>query len=925
MNNLLSAIKKINQQVKLKHWEEAQKAGEDLWGLPYEGQLTDSKLRNQYIDALKKLAEIYTDFTGDALSGSNVFKRVYELADEHLRSPERASDKEYAAFKLGSIYEAARLPHSAVHWYKRTLDLARERQDGEYLLFNLYLVAWSYETLGDLVNARMYYDEILEISAGLNSYEECLDWIIPAAMFQIRYADSAKGEELFLSLANTLWQSNEEQLPDWFFVALYALGKHYITTQRSKDAIKLARMVMDRSARFEDQTSINKMLYGLIAKAHLHSGKLDEALNYLNKVYPVDSSEMVSYGGEWADILKLWADIARIHTARGDYLHAFAAYESLAYNLGSFIINARFANTSRKRYYWLQQQTLAVHEMVSAWLEIQNEKMRTKHEAQVANAMLQMKANLFLSIEANRLDVLQVYEGLDLVYFDTNRAFASTARRVMDNPEDIGLMLELEDALFSRERLEQQMITGDIIPVPRVARMLSFDFRQSAEIGDDILLDYSVVNYRPPVQGLAGPVIDRRYIGVMLEGSNLQIIDLGKAENIEPLCSELIRRITRQPNQAIDSPKHDIGRNLRPTNLPVAEGQDNIEAISENVFDRIIAPFASVNKSVLKKPLIFSPDGILAGLPFHALVYKGQFLIEERDIVYCHSLLQRESLSRRQLSPGRQMVPDININAVLLGDPDYQQTRLSHLPGTELEVKRIGNILKKHLMEKGVHTFDEVNILTGAQATVSQLLKNRFPNIVHIAAHGGFSEIQGYQSGREPTLDGGYRWLEEMAVWPLSQLDLALLRPNLVLSAEKNSTITPMDGEKKMPDTQMEGRILTALEISALNLIGCNLVVLSACDTGVGITLQGAGILGFQYALTVSSTRAGIVSLWKVLDQETSEFMVDFYRNFLDQRDPKAGYLETVRKHCRINHKRVHPYYWAAFSFLDLDYYHPVF
>jgi hypothetical protein len=91
------------------------------------------------------------------------------------------------------------------------------------------------------------------------------------------------------------------------------------------------------------------------------------------------------------------------------------------------------------------------------------------------------------------------------MYFEANRRFVNSAYRVLDHPANDEAMRELEQHLFWREHLEQRMNTADMIPVPGVARVLSFDFRESAEIGEHVLLDYSLVDYRPPIQGL-GPV-----------------------------------------------------------------------------------------------------------------------------------------------------------------------------------------------------------------------------------------------------------------------------------------------------------------------------------------------------------------------------------------------------------------------------------
>jgi CHAT domain-containing protein/tetratricopeptide (TPR) repeat protein len=925
MKDIKKLIHKINQHVERRNWQSALKAGKALWDLPYEGQMMDPKFRTQYADAIKKVAEIYTFIDKDIFSGAQAFKRLYEVADEHLGSAKRASDKEYAAYRLGSIYETAKLPHNAVFWFKKTLELGRINNKGEILLFNLTSVAQSYETLGELEQARIYYDEILNFADKLKSLENHVNALVPAAMFQIQYSDSAKGETLFQSLAQTLFESIQQPLPAWFIPALYALGVHYLKTQRPTDAVQLAQMVIERAARFEDAENVHSLFYGLIARAHLHTVRFDEALKVLASVHPVDSLEMINGGSSWIDILELWADIARIHILKEDYPRAIAAYETLAYNLGARVIDPRYADTSRKRVYFLQQQTIAVHEMVSVWLDIKAEKIRDRFEARVANAILQLKANLFLSMEVNRLDVFQQYEGLDLMYFEANRRYATSVYRALNHPANDASMRELEQDLFRREQLEQRMNTGDMLPVPGVSRMVSFDFRESAEIGDHVLLDYSLVDYRPPINGLAGPAQGRRYIGVRLEKDVLKIVDLGDTAKIESLCSDLIRYVSNPPSQSAVESDRNQARHLRPVEVSIMNDLGNIEKLSANVYERIIAPFESVGTSLSKRSLIISPDGILASLPFQALLLNGRYLIEEQDIVYCHSLLQRESLSRRQLSPGRRMVPSISRNAILVGDADYGNTEFRHLPGTKQEITQVGDLLARHTI-RDTHLFEEVKLLTGGGATVSKLIESRFPKIVHIAAHGTFSEAKlEHKSGTESGLGSGYRRWDEMAAWPLSELDLALLRPMLVLSKDTSSPSLSKREGIDLSELPLEGRMLSALELSSLNLIGSLLVVLSACETGLGVTQPGAGILGFQYALTATCARAGMVSLWKVLDRETSEFMVDFYRTFLDQRNAKAGYLKTIRKHCRHNDERVHPYYWAAFSFLDLNYYYPVF
>jgi len=84
---------------------------------------------------------------------------------------------------------------------------------------------------------------------------------------------------------------------------------------------------------------------------------------------------------------------------------------------------------------------------------------------------------------------------------------------------------------------------------------------------------------------------------------------------------------------------------------------------------------------------------------------------------------------------------------------------------------------------------------------------------------------------------------------------------------------------------------VTAEELSALDLSGCELAVLSACDTNVGLRRAGQGVASLQKALHMAGARSVITSLWKVPDQATGELMLDFYRHLWVEGKPKAQAL----------------------------------
>jgi CHAT domain-containing protein len=107
---------------------------------------------------------------------------------------------------------------------------------------------------------------------------------------------------------------------------------------------------------------------------------------------------------------------------------------------------------------------------------------------------------------------------------------------------------------------------------------------------------------------------------------------------------------------------------------------------------------------------------------------------------------------------------------------------------------------------------------------------------------------------------------------------------------------------------------LTALEVSQLPLNETELVVLSACQTGLGKVESGEGVYGLQRAFQVAGAKRLLMSLWEVNDQVTQEFMGIFYENLLKNQSPGEA-LKITR--AEIRQKYPHPYYWAAFVLLE--------
>ena len=102
------------------------------------------------------------------------------------------------------------------------------------------------------------------------------------------------------------------------------------------------------------------------------------------------------------------------------------------------------------------------------------------------------------------------------------------------------------------------------------------------------------------------------------------------------------------------------------------------------------------------------------------------------------------------------------------------------------------------------------------------------------------------------------------------------------------------------------------MEVTGLNLWGTKLVVLSACDTGVGEVKNGDGVHGLRRALVLAGSETQVMSLWAIFDKATRDLMVAYYRK-LKEGEGRGEALRKVQLEMLKQAPRRHPYYWASF------------
>jgi CHAT domain-containing protein len=217
---------------------------------------------------------------------------------------------------------------------------------------------------------------------------------------------------------------------------------------------------------------------------------------------------------------------------------------------------------------------------------------------------------------------------------------------------------------------------------------------------------------------------------------------------------------------------------------------------------------------------------------------------------------------------------------------DYSQIFFGPLPGVRAEVAALRTLLP------------EAAFLTGENATKSALMKLTGPSLLHVATHGFFlPESRSAPDATDGPTDADRTRLARIAG---ARVDNPLLRSGLALSGANTGGSRTTDG------------ILTAFEAAGVDQWGTRLVVLSACDTGVGDVRNGDGVYSLKRALVLAGSESQLVSLWPVSDTGTRDLVLDYYRELL-RGAGRGDALRRVQQRMLRSPTRAHPYYWASF------------
>ncbi len=288
--------------------------------------------------------------------------------------------------------------------------------------------------------------------------------------------------------------------------------------------------------------------------------------------------------------------------------------------------------------------------------------------------------------------------------------------------------------------------------------------------------------------------------------------------------------------------------------------------------------------------IYLSPDGVYNQLNLEAIpTPDGKYVIDNSNIVLVSNT---KDIYLRKL---KSKTTNASNNATMFGNPTFYLTAsasnrsIASLPGTEKEVDELQDLLK----QKGYKT----NEYTEGTASEEHVKELESPKIFHIATHGF---VVASTEAKATNLTENEAQQNEN---PLMKTGLLLKGAGDLLNKTKYNY-------------NLENGILTAYEAMSLNLDNTDLVVLSACETGLGEISQGEGVYGLQRAFLVAGAKTLIMSMFKVDDDATQKLILNFYKKWLTTGNLRQSFIDA-KKELRVEYPE--PIYWGAFMMIGLD------
>ena len=795
------------------------------------------------------------------------FKMAESFYQKAIELNERSFGKNHISINfvinnLGVIYNRLGDYPKAKIFYRRTLEIREKALEPNHLLLSRILnnLGALRNTTGDKERAASYYSRALEIRVNAlgEEHPEVARILHNIGALYMELDNDKADHNLSRSLAisEKVYGAEHPEVAKTLYALAYLKGL--------KKEYREARIFCQRSLpiyekHFGPEHPLISYPLNLLAVLHKISGEYEKAeslfIRAINIKLKTEGEYSSSLGNSYQNLAALYAVQGNIEMA--------VSYQKLSNEINEYNLGLNLLAGSEKDKLNYVNTLWATKDRIFSL----NFQIGAKFQSATnlgATLILQRKGRVLDAMSDNLGGLRRRFTNEDQKLLDDlNKSTKDLADFILAGPKTLKATeyrREIEKRERQRENLENE-ISRRSAGFYSTTKSIELETVLKTLPPKTTLLEFSV--YHPADPQLYGikKTPDRaqnpRYIVYVISSANeVKGKDLGDVEGIDKTIVAYRR--------ALQNPKSkDAGE------------------LGRAVDEKLLKPIRSL--LVDSEHLLISPDGLLNLMPFEALVdERGKFLVENFAISY---LTSGRDLLRLQIERESKTNPILVANPTF-GAPLYRAEATSRITVDKRRsitatrdlsdtyfapldaTKQEGESIKK--------LFPQATFLTQEKATETELKKANAPSILHIATHGFFLED-----------------VKDEVKNPLLRSGLAFAGANQRKSGED-------DG------------ILTALEASGLNLWGTKLVVLSACDTGLGEVRNGEGVYGLRRAFTLAGTESLVMSLWAVSDYVTRELMTDYYQN-LKKGMGRNEALRRVQLKMLKKKTRQHPFYWASF------------
>jgi CHAT domain-containing protein/tetratricopeptide (TPR) repeat protein len=699
--------------------------------------------------------------------------------------------------------------------------------------------------------------------------------------------------------------------------SLQALGRLHRSTNRSGDAEPFLRRALEihEAKRGADHPTTANMVTDL-AMLKVFLGRDEEAEPFFRRSLEIREAKL---GKDHPTTTWSLVDLAALYTSVDRAEDAHAMFDRARRATRRYVIELLPTLSAKEQRTYLTSQSAgssmalsmalryapkhaAIAESGAAWLA--NAKAM-QHEVQALSAQLEDDDPAARPVAARLRNVRQMLAKLKLEPAKDGQQAEQRRKMSLLEAEDRQLTAQLGKLggrtgrgsdWFELAAIRRSLPAGGVLI--DVARHGVFDFQKSGKA------KWNPAHYVAWVTPREGAV---------------RVVDLGEAAAIDALVAAVQKELPLAAERVRDLGEAEAEKVLLEKTRPLAQ--------------KLLEPLLALDEVAYARQWVLSPESNLWLVPWAALPLpaKGanKYVVETRVLRFVTAGRDVARGIERQASLGTAAPliiadPDFDLGRSeaarlaqqTLGGATSQQTRsllsdglnlgrVRRLPGTAAEAE----LIAPRITELSRRTPD---VFVGGKAVEAVLKSARRPQMLIVSTHGFFLGEQELKQQAEADVRSADGDSSSLALLRKDGklFEEPLLRCGLLLAACNDQ---PKPGETRPGD---DG-VLTGLEVMGLDLRGCELVVLSACETGLGDVRNGEGVAGLRQAFQLAGAESVLSSLWKVPDRETAQLMIGLFDKLSAGKDRATALAQTQRELIRRHRQRndaAHPFFWAAFT-----------